>query len=68
MGGNDLRTAETISKRMNVPLEDILYAPIGKVFICKRGSKPIITERYPIYEDELYLEIERETEIEFKRT
>lgn len=68
MGGNDLRTAETISKRMNVPLEDILYAPIGKVFICKRGSKPIITERYPIYEDELYLEIEGETEIEFKRT
>lgn len=60
MGGNDLTTAEHMSRRINLPLEDILYAPLGQIFIFRRGSKPIITERYPIFEDELYIEIERE--------
>lgn len=56
MGGNDLKTAEHISKRANLPLEDILYAPLGKVLIFRRGSKPVMTERYPIFEDAAYIE------------
>lgn len=57
MGGNDLKTAEHISKRANLPLDEVLYAPLGKVLVFRRGSRPVITDRYPIFEDEGYLEI-----------
>lgn len=57
MGGMDIRTAENVSKRLNAPLEDILYMPIGKVIVFRRGQKPIVTERYNIKENPLYKRI-----------
>ncbi len=57
MGGMDLRTAENVSKRVNLPLEEILYMPVGKVIIFRRGQMPIITERYNITENPLYKKI-----------
>lgn len=54
MGGMDLQTARSVSDRLNAPLEDVLYMPIGQEFIFRRGQRPIITERYDIYNDELF--------------
>ncbi len=55
MGGMDLRSCRSVSERMNVPLEDVLYMPVGKVFIMRRGEKgPIVTQRYNIRNDKLY--------------
>jgi hypothetical protein len=43
--------------RANLPLEDILYMPIGSEIIFRRGMKPIFTKRYNIFENELYQKI-----------
>ena len=42
VGGNDLLTARNISHKMNLPLEDVLYMPVGEVMIFRRGQKPLI--------------------------
>ena len=62
MGGMDLRTGRSMSERLNVPLEDVLYMPIGKEFIFRRGQKPIVTTRYDIMKDEKYQQITKEYE------
>lgn len=62
MGGMDLNTGKAISQRINKPLEDVLYMPIGQVFIFRRGQKPIITTRYDIKDDKRYQNITEEYE------
>ena len=62
MGGMDLTTARHISERLNAPLEDVLYMPIGQEIIFRRGQKPIITKRYNIYQNEKYKNITKEFE------
>lgn len=54
MGGMDIKTGHSISERLNAPLEDVLYMPIGKEVIFRRGQKPIITERYDVEKNRLY--------------
>ena len=63
MGGMDLKTGRSISERLNVPLEDVLYMPIGQEYIFRRGQKPIVTSRYDILENELYKKITRQYEL-----
>ncbi len=41
LGGNDLETAEAISRRCDVPLGKILYMPIGTNWIFRRGQRPV---------------------------
>jgi type IV secretion system protein VirD4 len=41
LGGNDLETAEAISKRCDLPLGKILYMPVGTNWIFRRGQKPV---------------------------
>lgn len=62
MGGMDLKTGRSISERLNVPLEDVLYMPIGQEYIFRRGQRPIVTTRYNIMEDEQYQQITQEYE------
>lgn len=57
MGGMDLKTARSVSERLNVPLDEILYMPVGKIIIFRRGQKPVVTERYDIRSNELYIQI-----------
>lgn len=57
MGGNNYDTARSISLRLNAPLEDVLYMPIGQEIVFRRGQKPIVTERYNIFQDEFYQSI-----------
>ena len=62
LGSNDLRTAQNISLRANLPLEDVLYMPVGSEILFRRGQKPIMTKRYSIMENELYQKVTREYE------
>lgn len=57
LGSMDLETGKSVSVRANLPLEDILYMPIGSEIIFRRGMKPIFTKRYNIFENELYQKI-----------
>lgn len=54
LGGCDIRTAEVISRRANLPLEDILSLPVGQEIVFRRGNKPQKTSRYDIFNDERY--------------
>lgn len=62
MGGMDLKTCDHISKRANLPLDDILYMPIGKSIIFRRGQKPIFANRYKTTDNSLYREITEQYE------
>ncbi|MDE6707656.1 MAG: type IV secretory system conjugative DNA transfer family protein [Oscillospiraceae bacterium] len=62
MGGMDLRTCRNISERLNVPLDEVLYMPLGQEVIFRRGQKPIITQRYNVLTDKTYLEITEQYE------
>lgn len=62
MGGMDLKTGRSISERLNIPLDEVLYMPIGQVCIFRRGQRPIITSRYDILENEQYQQITKQYE------
>ena len=57
MGGNDLTTAQNISKRVDKPLQDVLYLPLGREYICRRGTRPVETQRYDILNNKKYQEV-----------
>ncbi len=57
MGGNDVDTATKISARLNRSLSTVLNLPLGKVVVFRRGSKPIINQRYQIFEDPKYKDL-----------
>jgi hypothetical protein len=63
-GSCDLNTAKNISERLNVPLDEILYMPLAKVVIFRRGSKPIIANRYSIKKNRLYQKITKQHEVD----
>lgn len=62
MGGMDLKTGRSISERLNIPLDEVLYMPIGQEYVFRRGQRPIITTRYDIMRDKQYLSITEEYE------
>lgn len=53
-GSMDIQTASNISQRLNKPLEEVLYMPIGTIAVMRRGQLPIITERYKILDDKRF--------------
>lgn len=44
IGGNDVETAENISVRVDCPLSEVLYMPVGDCIVFRRGSKPVVTK------------------------
>lgn len=44
IGGNDVNTAENISIRLDRPLAEVLYMPVGECIIFRRGSLPVCTK------------------------
>lgn len=54
LGGMDLKTCRTVSERLNVPLDEVLYMPLGQAVVFRRGQRPVVTQRYNILEDERY--------------
>lgn len=59
LGGMDVRTAKNISEKANMPLDEVLYMPIGDEILLRRGQRPIYTRRYQTLEDELYQEVNK---------
>ena len=53
-GGNNYGTCRSIAHRCNKDISSILDLPIDNVIVMRRGSKPIIGERYRVFEDEYY--------------
>lgn len=53
-GGQDTESCKHFSLLTNKPFEDILWLKKGNVIIVRRGSKPIIVERYATYCDPEY--------------
>ena len=52
-----MKTARSVSERLNAPLEDVLYMPIGQEYIFRRGQKPLVTQRYNVLQNEMYQKI-----------
>ena len=59
LGGMDLLTARNISVRLNCPLDEVLYMPIGDEIIFRRGQRPILTTRYDVRKDKQYQDVSR---------
>ena len=68
MGGNNYETAKTLSLKLNVPLDEILYLPVGHIIVFRRGQKPVFSTRYDIYNDEFYKKITKEYENKSNRS
>ena len=66
-GGFDDRSCEIVSKRMGLPYEEILYAPLGKVFIMQSGQKPVHICRYDTLDSDEYREYLAVTSLERRR-
>lgn len=56
-GSMDLKTAHNMSLRVNMPVDEVLALPAGMFIVCRRGQKPVRTQRYPILEDPLYQQV-----------
>lgn len=56
-GGMDRKTCRHVAERMNLPMEEVMYAPIGRVFIMQSGKKPVIKNRYDIFSDAKFIEM-----------
>jgi len=62
MGCMDLKTGHSISARLNVPLDEVLYMPLGNEVIFRRGQRPTLTQRYNVLQNVLYKKITKQYE------
>jgi len=60
MGELYLKTGHSVSERLNAPLDEVLYMPLGQIIIFRRGQKPFITQRFNILKNELYQAITKQ--------
>lgn len=67
MGGMNIKTCRNISERLNLPLEDVLYMPLGAEVIFRRGQRPIQTQRYNILSNQTYQKITQHYEQQIKK-
>lgn len=56
-GGNNYETARSLSLKLNVPLDEILYLPIGQIVVFRRGQRPVFSTRFDTFNDEFYKKI-----------
>ena len=54
MGGNNLDTAEQMSRRINRPMNEVLELPRGQIYLFRNGQKALQLQRYQIFKDLLY--------------
>lgn len=55
-GGMDLLTCKNVSQRLDVPITDIMYAPMEQVIVMQAGKKPMTIPRYDILNSKEYQE------------
>lgn len=61
-GGNNYDTARSLSLKLNVPLDEILYLPVGQIVVFRRGQRPVFSTRYDTFNDEFYQKITQDQE------
>lgn len=55
-GGMDLATCQSISRRLDKPMTEVMYMPGGNVIIMQNGEKPVVVPRYDTFHSKLYLD------------
>lgn len=55
LGGNDWQTCKNIAEKTGKDPKDVLAMPPDNVIIIRRGSMPVTTRRYRIYDDPNYI-------------
>ena len=60
LGGNDIKTAQNIAIRLNCPIEKVLYMPLDKICIFRRGSKPIVADKYQTLNDKKFIKLQND--------
>ena len=55
LGGNDSQTCRKIAERLDKPVSKIYKLPLEKVIIMRRGSEPVVADRYKTLEDPNYI-------------
>ena len=55
LGGMDLDTIQQIAKRIDKPYAEVQNMPVGQEYFFRRGQKPIVTKRYNLFDDPIYL-------------
>lgn len=53
-GGMDDLSCEIVSKKMDLPYEEILYAPMGRVYVMQSGRRPVQVPRYDTLHSQEY--------------
>ena len=66
LGGMDVSTCESLSRRAGRPMQELLTMPIGAEYFFRRGQKPVVTKRYDTYSDPLYAQMLRLKDTEAK--
>lgn len=56
-GGNNYETARSLSLKLNVPLDEILYLPVGQIVVFRRGQRPVFSTRFDTFNDEFYKKV-----------
>ncbi len=56
MGGRDHATCKNVSEWVNKPVNTVMSLAPGRVYVLRRGMRPIEADRYKTYEDPLYVE------------
>ena len=53
-GGMNQKTAAYIAKMLDLPLNDVMFMPMGNVVVFQSGQQPVIAPRYETLKDPLY--------------
>lgn len=56
-GGNNYETARSLSLKLNVPLDEILYLPVGQIVVFRRGQRPVFSTRFDTFNDKFYKKV-----------
>ena len=59
LGCNEYETAKIVSLKANIPVDEVLWQPVGSLICFRRGTRPIFTERYDTYKDRKYIELQK---------
>ena len=65
---NDLLTAQEFSERLDIPVYDLLYTPMGTEYVFLSGSYPVRTERFNICSHDEYDKVYKSTETKPEKT
>lgn len=60
LGSCDLKCCQDIARRMNIPLDKVLYKPRDKVFVLSHFARPLVDEVYSLTKHPRYHKLSNE--------